>query len=947
MSEKLKRTLQSADAGEVRWDGLTRQLYATDASIYQIEPMAVALPKSAAEAARLFAAVASEGVSITPRGAGTGLAGGALNSGVIADFARYNKQITELDLEARTVRVGAGVVLDQLNAFLKPHGFAFGPDVATSSRATLGGMINNNSSGARVPKYGTTIDHVRALELVMTDGRVRHLGLHPDNPAQLADTLSTMITPHEALIRERLHDGILKRWPGYALDRYLRAQRNPAKVIGGSEGTLAGVWSAVLDIVPLPTQKALGLVFFDSVIDAMEATVELLDLKAAAIEHIDDVLFDQTRGQLEFEAARAFLELDDKPCVSILMVEFYEDVDEKLDAFMRKPVGTRKKVCRDPAEQAFILELRKSGLSLLTGCKGDAKPAAGVEDVAVRPEQLPDYVRGLLELMKPLGTKASFYGHAASGLLHVRPVIDLHSQASLKEFRRIADGVSALTKQFKGSLAAEHGVGLGRTEFMEDHLGTDLLGLMRGIKREFDPQSLMNPGKLFPNPGVAFDKNLRYGNGTKIADSDLPFELRLGYVSKDHSFMGNLEQCNGCGGCKKAEPTMCPTFQVTGEDIMATRGRANAIRASIDGRLGGGDPLGKPELEEALKYCLSCKACKRECPSNVDMALLKAELMHARNKKFGTPLAARMLARVDTLGELASYAPGLANWTLGLDALRGLMESMTGITAKRPLPPYAEQRFDAWFDARERAGQARPGDQGDVLLWDDCFTRHHEPNIGHAAVRVLEAAGLEVSLPQGRVCCGRPAFSTGQLDVAAELGKKNIALVNKSPHPVVFLEASCYSMFAQDYLELGIPGAEEAKRKVRLFEHYVHELLDKRPDALRFNGAPRRTAIHAHCHAKALTETSAFAALARRIPNNEVAMIKSGCCGMAGSFGMMRDTYDLSVKVAKPLIDQIDTLPEGTRVIASGTSCRHQIEGLSEQKPLHLAELLAEALAEE
>ncbi|MBI1320497.1 MAG: FAD-binding protein [Candidatus Hydrogenedens sp.] len=947
MSEKLKRAIQAATPCEVRWDDLSRQLYATDASIYQIEPLAAALPKSAEEAAALFAVLAQEGVSVTPRGAGTGLAGGALNSGVIADFARYNKQITEFDPEARTVRVGAGVVLDQLNAFLKPHGLAFGPDVATSSRATLGGMINNNSSGARAPRYGATIDHVRSLELVMTDGSIRHLGLHDENPAALSAALDGLIAPHEAEIRSRFHEGIVKRWPGYALDRYLRSQRNPAKVIGGSEGTLAGVWSAVLDVVPLPGQKALGLVFFDSVIDAMEATVELLDLNAAAIEHIDDVLFDQTRGQLEFEAARAFLELDDKPCKSILMVEFYEDIDDKLERFLQKNVGVRKKVCRDLSEQAFILELRKSGLSLLTGCKGDAKPAAGIEDVSVTPAQLPDYVRGLLELMAPLGTKASFYGHAASGLLHVRPVIDLHSAASLKEFRRIAEGVSALTKQFKGSLAAEHGVGLARTEFMEEHIGPELLGVMRRIKQEFDPKSIMNPGKIFPNTDTAFDKHLRFGYGTKIADGDLPFDLRLGYVSKDHSFMGNLEQCNGCGGCKKAEPTMCPTFIATGEDIMATRGRANTIRAVVDGRLGNGNPLAAKELDEALKYCLSCKACKRECPSNVDMALLKAELQHARNQRFGTPLAARMLARVDTLGDLASYAPALANWGMGLDVVRGLMERMTGIAANRSLPRYAEQRFDTWFEAREQAGLARHGDRGEVYLWDDCFVRHNEPNIGHAAVRVLEAAGFEVSLVHGRACCGRPAFSTGQLDVAADMGRKNIALLKDSKQPIIFLEPSCYSMFAQDYLELGLQGAAELKGRVYLFEHFVQRLLEDRPDALRFSEVPRRTAIHAHCHAKALTETGAFAALARRIPNNDVTLLKTGCCGMAGSFGMMRDTQELSVKVAKPLIDQVDALPEGTRFVASGTSCRHQIEALSENKPIHLAELLASALAED
>lgn len=947
MSGRFTRVTRAVPACEIRRDPLSRQLYATDASIYQVEPQSVALPKSIEELSELMAATAEEGLPMTPRGAGTGLAGGALGRGMVIDLARHNRGISHLDVEARTVRAGAGVVLDQLNAYLQPHGLMFAPDVATSSRATIGGMINNNSSGARAPRFGATIDHVRSVRMALPGGRVVDFGPDPETLGGAAERVAAAIHAREDLIRERFHQGVVKRWPGYAVDRFLRNGGNFAALAGGSEGTLGAVWSAELNLVPAPREKGMGIVFFDSVVEAMEATVALLDLEPDAIEHIDDVLFDQTRGQLAFKAARDYLELDDLPCKSILMVEFSEQVEEKLSLFMEKSVGVRRKACRDNVTLNHIFELRKSGLSLLTSRKGDAKPTAGIEDVSVTPAQLPDYVRGLKAVMGAMGMEASFYGHAASGLLHVRPIVDLHDADDIRKFRKLAEEVSALTLQFKGSLAAEHGVGMARTEFMSEHLGPELLDLMAGIKQAFDPENLMNPGKIFPNPDIKIDRHLRQGAGSKVWDRDLPFEVRLGYVAKDESFVGHLEQCNGCGGCKKSAPTMCPTFVVTGEEIMSTRGRANAIRAAIEDRLPSKDnPVLGEDLMQALKYCLACKACKRECPSNVDMALLKAELLHARNRAKGTPLSSRMLARVDRLGETASRIPALANLMLERPFTRALLERAAGIDANAPLPRYAEQRFDHWFERRERAGQARPGDRGDVLLWDDCFCRYNDPNVGHAAVRVLEAADYEVLLPEGRACCGRPAFSTGQLELAASMARHNVRLLAQSPHPIVFLEPSCYSMFVQDYLELGVAGAKAIAERAVLFEDFMLTAMQSAPKPLPLRELNQRSAVHVHCHAKALTNPAAHAQLARSLPGNEVSVLPSGCCGMAGAFGMMRETRELSVRVAKPLLDLVENLPPGTRVVASGSSCRHQLASLSDAKPLHMAELMATALDE-
>src|SRR5437870_3481952 len=492
-----QQTTIAESGGDVRFDNLTRQLYATDASIYQIEPVGAAFPKSAREASAVIRAAADAGVSVTPRGAGTSLVGNAIGEGLIVEFSRYNRQITDLDIEKRSVRVGAGVVLDQLNDFLRPHGFCFGPDVATSARATLGGMIANNSSGARVPVYGTTADHVVSLEIVMADGRIEKIGpMHQSLHSERAK-IENLIRAKSAEMAERWPPGLVKRWPGYGIERFLRAPNNLADILAGSEGTLAAIFSAELKISPLPREKGLGLIFFASVDEAMQATVDLLDLKPAAIEHIDRPLLDQTQGQLHFQAARDLLELDAKPCESILIVEFYDDVTERLSILQSRKIGLRTKILTDPAQMNLVWSVRKSGLSLLTGCIGPAKPVAFIEDAAVRPAQLPEYVRGLRSIMKPLGLQASYYGHAASGLLHVRPVLDLHSASDLKKFRQVADQTSALVRQFKGSLSAEHGVGIARAEYMREQLANCPLILFLRFSATLTLKTFSIPEKFF------------------------------------------------------------------------------------------------------------------------------------------------------------------------------------------------------------------------------------------------------------------------------------------------------------------------------------------------------------------------------------------------------------------------------------------------------------------
>jgi Fe-S oxidoreductase len=573
---------------------------------------------------------------------------------------------------------------------------------------------------------------------------------------------------------------------------------------------------------------------------------------------------------------------------------------------------------------------------LLTGCKGAAKPVAGIEDAAVRPRDLPAYVAELQKLMRRLKLNASYYGHAAAGLLHVRPVLDLHSADDLKKYRQIADEVAALVKRFKGTLSGEHGVGIARTEYLQDQMGEEIYQLMRQIKQSFDPYNTFNPGKIISDGRYRIDGNLRLGAGYSLK---LPFAPRLAFADKDGSFTANLEQCNGCGGCLKLTPSMCPTYMATGMEIMSTRGRANAIRAVLERRGGIKEPLLSEELEAALTYCLSCKACTVECPSNVNLTLLKAELQHARIQQRGLTLHERLFSSVDQLGRIGCTMPRVANLLLNTPFLSRAL----GISPKRRLPRFALERFDHWFAKRP---PFRAVHRGRVLLWDDTFVRYYEPHVGQAAVKVLEAAGFEVTLLKQRQCCGRAAFSQGSLDETARLGRHNLAWLNGSidKPPIIFLEPACYSMFVQDYRELKLPGAERVVGRCFLFEQFIEDLLDKQPNALRFNERAERMMIHVHCHAKSLANSDYMYQLATRLPERNVTMLEAGCCGMAGAFGMLESNYNLSVKLAEPLVKVIRSQPFGNVVVASGISCRQQIQFLATVRVRHMAEVIADAL---
>jgi len=937
LSPNQHRALEATGV-ELRTDALTRVLYSTDASIYKIEPQAVAFPSSGAATGRVLAAAAATDLEVTPRGAGTGLAGGAVGSGLVVDLARNNRSISDFDPDRRTVRVGPGVVLDGLNVFLAPHGLWFGPDVATSSRATLGGMIGNNSSGAHAPVYGTTVDHVVALEVALSDGRVAWVGRDCDGLAGIRDDVDLLVADHADEIADRMPSELVKRWPGYGFDHALRSPGDLSRVVTGSEGTLAAVTSAVLSVVPRPERRGLGVLFFSSMAEAMRTAVELAELEPAAVEHIDRILLDQTAGQRAFAAARELLGLDDSPCESILLVEFFDDVDDRLADLDRRGFGDRRLLLPDSRRQSLVWALRKAGLSLLTGRAGPAKATACIEDVCVRPDRLPAYVDGLVAILEPLGIEASFYGHAASGELHVRPVLDLHRVNGLEMLRRIADDVSTLCRRIGGSLAAEHGVGIARTEFLAEHLGPGLVEASRRLKGLFDPRDVMNPGKIVDSGRFRIDDDLRLGIDS-ILEPTLVGEL--GFVDRDHSFVANLEQCNGCGGCLKREPTMCPTFVATGDEALSTRGRANTIRAALEGRFGD-DPLGSVELGAVLASCLSCKACRTECPSNVDLAALKAELVATRHSAKGVPFVDRVVASADLLGRLGTAMPWIANPMLEQRWVRAILQRALGLAADAHLPPFTRHRFDRWFFTHTGQGSGR---RGRVILWDDTWTRYHEARIGRAAVEVLEALGFEVGLVEGRKCCGRPAASRGLLAELRRLGDHNLNLLAGGTEPVVFLEPSCFSVFVDEYRQLGLRGADEVARRCVLVEDLVLDAVEG--EAIRELDWSKRdvtVAVHGHCHTKALADPTRAAELLGRIPGATVVELATGCCGMAGAFGMMAANRDLSRAVAEPLVAAIRDLPPKAEVVAAGTSCRHQIEALAGVRAFHPIEIVARGL---
>ena len=947
--------LQTQIEGEVRTDALTKTLYRTDASIYEVEPRGLLLPKTAADVVTAVEFAVEQGVPILPRGAGTSLAGQAVGSALHIDFSKYLNGILEFEPTEKWIRVQPGLVLDELNAYLRPHHLQFAPDVATSSRANIGGMIGNNSSGAHSLVYGKTIDHVLDLDVVLSDATQCRLqpfarsefestAAGVDLPARICRELKAIATEHRGDIA-RHFPRVMRRVSGYNLDEFIHAERDfdLTKIVVGSEGTLCATVAARLKLVELPRYTALVACHFRDLIEALEANLEILPSQPSAVELVDKILLEQTRGSIEFRSRRDFLQGDP---AALLFVEYSGNDEEELwrkieaieDHLRSTGYGYAFAKALEPSAQRRMWDLRKAGLGLLMGMKGDAKPNPGVEDTCVPVDRLPQYVRDVEELMGQQGIIAQYYGHASVGVLHIRPIINLKSPSGISQLRLLQERMSDMVLELGGCMSAEHGDGLARSEWIPKMFGPEITAAFGKVKRLFDPQGIMNPGKIVEAPRM--EENLRFGSGYRVADLKTHFRFE-----REGSFQQGVELCSGVGHCrKKLVGTMCPSYMATLDEQDSTRGRANALRRALSS--GRPDALATAEVQQAMDLCLACKACKAECPSGVDMAKFKYEFLAHYGARHGYSLRSRLFAHIRTLSRIASKAAPIANRIIGNRLNRWLLDRFLGIDRRRRLPSLASTPFSRWFGGRS---YVRAGRRGKLLLFVDTFVEFNEPQIGIAATIILERAGFQVELVPRKVCCGRPLLSNGFLEKAAQLAGKNIDVLApyvEKGYTIVGLEPSCLSTFVDDYLDLlDDERARMVAGSVLQLEEFLIGLHHNGDLDLEFARTPKTVLVHGHCHQKASGGVAATLDLLRLPTNFEVSEILSGCCGMAGSFGYEKEHFDVSMKIGQERLFQ-PILQAGSEVeiVAVGTSCRHQIADATGRRARHWAELLVEVL---
>jgi FAD/FMN-containing dehydrogenase/Fe-S oxidoreductase len=951
LAQHLRRHVQ----GEVRFDPTSRRLYSTDGSIYRIEPLGIVVPRTVEDIVTVVQVAGEMGVPITARGGGTSLSGQSIGPGVVLDCSKYLNDVLDIDPTARVARVRPGLVLDQFNRALAPHGLQFGPEVATASRANLGGMIGNNSAGARSIVYGKTIDHVRRLAVVLSDGSRADFGpLTADEWDRKAQQRTFEGQIYRG-VRQTAHDNaeeigkrfphILRRVSGYNLDRFVSQADRPTglhELVIGGEGTLAIVTEAELTLVPRPKARGLLVAHFATLAASMDALAPCLEFRPSAVELLDKLLIELSRANLSLRDAMAPVVGDPE---TLLMIEFMGDdpaeVADRVEKLRQRLRGVNGVQALVPALDAAVREplwaARSAAAGLLYGVPGDKKPIAFVEDPAVEPARLPEFVARFRDLLRSNGTDGAFYGHASVGCLHLRPMLNLKDPAEIALMRRIAEKVTDLVLEFGGALSGEHGDGLVRSEWNRKMFGPVVYGAFCRVKHLFDPKSLLNPGKV-----VAADpmtEHLRYGPDYHPVEPETVFDYE-----RQGGFVRAVELCNGNGACRKlAGGTMCPSFRATRDEKDSTRARANALRLALSAP----QPLKEVRsrwVYDVLDLCLMCKACKSECPANVDMAKLKAEFLERYYEGRMRPLGQRLMANVHLLNRLGAPAAPLVNWLQTRRPLRWLLEKTAGIDRRRSLPPLHADHLRHWFHKRPRpaAGGRK------VLLLDDCFTTFNEPEVGRAAVRVLEAAGCDVELA-GLTCCGRSMISKGFLRPARDLIAAQLPGLARrvaDGTPLLGLEPSCLLTLADEWPEL-VPGAD-ARRvadAARLADAWLAEQVKAGRCALNLRESPGRVLVHGHCHQKALVGTGGTAAALRLVPGLTVSVLDTGCCGMAGSFGFEREHYDLSVSVAELSLLPALRADATATVVAPGTSCRHQIKDLDGRRALHPLEVIAGQLA--
>ncbi len=948
MNEDLREALKARVSGEVRFDKVSRLMYSTDASIYEIEPIGVVIPRTHEDVFATMEVARQFKVPVLPRGAGTSLAGQTVGDAVVIDLSKYLNRVLEVNTEERWAMVEPGVVQEQFNLHLRPLGFLFGPDTATANRATIGGMMGNNSAGSHSILYGKTIDHVLEMHVVLTSGEQRVLKeITLDEAAKCTGVegrIADIVRANRDEI-DRRFPKIMRRVSGYNLDEFVRSGKfNLSKLVVGSEGTLATVHQAKVKIEPRPAATALCIVHFANIVDAIRANDVILPFAPAAVELVDSMILNLARGSLELSRQMGFLQGHPD---AILLVEFYGDNEielrSKLEtveaALKRNNFGYAYVRAFDPVEQFNIWKVRKAGLGLLLGMKGDRKPIAFVEDCAVDPGKLPEFFVRFREVVEKYGTSAGYYGHASVGCLHIRPMINTKDARDIRIMKEMTEEIADLVIEFGGGMSGEHGDGLARSHLNERLFGPQLYKAFRDVKYAFDPEWRMNPGKIVDAPPM--DQNLRYGTAYRTVNIHTHYDF-----SREGGLATAVELCNGAGVCrKKNDGTMCPSYMATMEDKHSTRGRANLLREILSGKLPATEFTGQ-DLYDTLDLCLECKGCKAECPSNVDLAKLKYEFLAHYNDANGASLRARMFANIHALSKAASIAPSVANWSLGNPMFRRLLDRYVGIDSRRKLPKFSNQTFESWFRRRpNRSRETNGRPVGRVVLFHDTFINFNYPEIGIAATQLLEAAGYSVRLAE-RACCGRPMISKGFPEAARTNAEFNIGRLHsfvEDGYSIVGCEPSCILTFRDEYPDLVKDKRTLAVSKASFL---LEEFIVGEKQAGRWNLVLKKQTttalLHGHCHEKALIGSRYLKeAVAMAYPIQE---IDSGCCGMAGSFGYEKEHYDVSLAVGgRRLFPAVEKNPDAI-VVAPGVSCRQQVEHATGRRPLHPAEALIRAL---
>lgn len=962
LGQELRRALR----GEVCFDPLTRQLYSTDASEYRIVPSGVVIPKDGDDIAATVELAGRYGVSLVPRGSGTSLSGQAVGPGLVIDHSRHLDHILEINAEERWARVEAGVVLEQLNQRLQGLGLMVGPDPASAAVATLGGMAGNNSTGSHSIRYGLMVDHVRAVEVVLADGRRVQLG------SQSADAIAALrqrSTLEGALYRgvpellQRYREAIAEGYPrtwrnvaGYNLHRVLadwqeHQSLNLASLIVGSEGTLANIVSLTVNLVPRPAHTRLVILHFDDLRAALESVPWLLEMQPAAIELMGEYFIGLASGHPQFgPRLRRFVQGQPR---AVLIIELAGDEAAQLAAQARtlehrlRRHGYAGPVVHAAKPEAIenVWTVRREAYGLLLSRVGDARPLSVVDDTAVPVEALADYVTEVERICRQLGVEVAIDGHASAGCLHISPVLNLKTAEGLRLMQLLSQAITEAALVHGGTTSGEHGEGLARSHYNERLFGPRLHQAFREVKGLFDPHNLLNPGKIVNAPQPWQPELLRFHPGY-----DTPLAPRTTWLdfSRHGGLPGLAERCNGQGFCRQLRVgVMCPSFKATRREMDSTRGRANALRAALTGQLGP-EGLTSPALYQALDLCLECKACRSECSAQVDMARLKYEFLAHYQARHGVPLRSWLFAHVATLYRLGSRAPRIANWLLRQHGLRWVLDRVLGIDRRRPLPAVAPVTFQRWFRQRPRLAHAW---RGPVILWDDTYLSYLEPEIGQAAVELLEAAGFEVRLAVGRRCCGRPLISKGLLDEARKVAAHNVALLAPwaaQGVPIIGLEPSCLATFRDEYPDL-LSGQEvhQVARQSFFIEEFLCGLQAQGALNLAFAAAkePQHVLVHGHCYQKALIGTQPLLEMLRLLPDTTVEEIAAGCCGGAGAFAYEKEHYQVSLACAEDrLFPAVRAAPPDVMIAAAGFSCRQQIMAGTGRRSLHPIVVMAARL---